>query len=1070
MKRPQRILSLENMILETKLLPPTLKEKVINRPRILNLLDQNLNRKLILIVTDAGYGKTTLLTQYIKEHNLSAVYYSLDSKDSGLLIFFSYLIRGLERIDPNLVTQIKSLFQGGGQIIQHYELFMGSLINEIMNKTQKEIYIILDDYHNLAEDSLVHKALNYFIDHVPDKIRVIISSRVIPPLGNLAKWRAKQNLFEIYRDGLRFTEDEIKELFSAFYDKTLTHEAIKMVSDKTDGWITGIQLILYSTIKDRIIIEQSINEYNQTRQPLFDYFTKEIFEAESPAIQDFLKRSSIMEIMSPADCNHILRIRNARALLQKIENRNLFLSAVGKGEYKYHPLFREFLNRRLEEEKGSRELHERAARYYETMDEWELVVEHCLAAANYQRAAEIVFLKADSMLDQARHDLLNEWLRRMPESFFLQYPRLVILQGRLLQEKGFPTKANELFNQAEKILRKSGINKKKNLAAWIETLYERGNLFMSEGHYREALKYLKKALQACPASAKKFRGDILNLTGLVWDGLGNLRKSRLYLLRAKKLMDKLKVHCSLLAVECNLTLLLEKQGEAKILHEMHKPLLEKLRADYCWRTGYIFINAALNALEMGNEEWAENCLNEGLNLCQIYHDPKTIAGIYMGLGALSIAQENWERARNYLDIAVDAYQKIGWPKKTLNLCFSRFYRFQQDYDNMKKILKTVPDNSERELAPIAISLGIENALYEMAQGNLDKAREIIKRALNLTRVAGWKKEEFLSLLADAELSALEHRDKEALRKIDQALALAKIKGYDGLLKCELRYRPKLWNLVLRLPGYKSYAASLRMTPQAPVIQVRLLGGLSVRDDKGRPISVKWPSEKTRSLFTYMVIHREMPVHRELLLEQIWPGMEPARANVNFRNTATRLRQALLYALDGQVNKDEIFTFKHKKYQLLSGVRIKVDTEEFDRIVKEAGSIEAPDQKVKHITMALELYKGDFLPENYDSWTDIHRQRLKENFLNNLHWLAGYAARVGDNDGCISACEKYLAHEPFSEEISRLCMQVLVRLGRLGAVKNRYEQLKRALRQVLRSAPSKETREFYKSLISSQSDR
>jgi two-component SAPR family response regulator len=261
-----------------------------------------------------------------------------------------------------------------------------------------------------------------------------------------------------------------------------------------------------------------------------------------------------------------------------------------------------------------------------------------------------------------------------------------------------------------------------------------------------------------------------------------------------------------------------------------------------------------------------------------------------------------------------------------------------------------------------------------------------------------------------------------------------------------------------------------MSPHTPTIHVRLLGGLSVMDDKGRPISVKWPSEKTRSLFTYMVIHREIPVHRELLLEQIWPDMDPQRANVNFRNTATRLRQALLIPLDGQVNKDDIFTFKHKKYQLLSGVRIKVDTEEFNGIIKEAGSIEAPDAKIKYITRALELYKGDFLPENYDTWTDIHRQRLKENYLNNLHWLAGYAARVGDNDGCIAACEKFLAHEPFSEEISRLCMQVLVRLGRLGAVKNRYEQLKRALRQVLRSAPSKETQELYKSLISSQSDR
>jgi ATP/maltotriose-dependent transcriptional regulator MalT/two-component SAPR family response regulator len=1058
----------EQLILETKLQPPTLKDNVIDRPRILNLLDQNLHRKLILIVTDAGYGKTTLVTQFIKEQDLPSVYYNLDNKDSDLMVFFSYLIRGLERIDPNLVTQIKSLLQGGGHIVQHYELFMGSLINEVMNKTARDIYIILDDYHNLAEDSLVHKALNYFIDHLPDKMRVIIASRVLPPFNLLAKWRAKQNLYEIYRDGLRFTDDEIKALFAAFYKQSLSHDALRLVSDKTDGWITGIQLILYSAIKDRIVIEQSLNDFIKTRQPLFDYFTKEILEGESAPVRDFLKRSSILEIMSPADCNHILGIRNAQAILREIERRNLFLNAVGDGQYKYHPLFREFLMRQLVEERKARELHERAARYYELKGEWEPVVEHALAAGDYAQAAEIIIRQSGNMLEQARHDLLKNWLGRFPENFLVGNPRLVVLQGRLFLEKGFPTRANELYNQAEILLRRGGIRKKRNLETWTEALYERGNLFMSEGHYREALKYLEKALRSCPASAQKIRGEILNLIGLAWNGLGYLKKSKHYLLRAKKLMEELKQHCSLMLVECNLTLLLQKQGETKVLHDMFKNLIDKLRGSYCWRAGFIFTKAAKNALEMGNEEWAETCLNEGLALCQLYNDPKSIAVIYTGLGALNIDKEHWDRAQNYLEIAVQEYRKLGWFKmKSINLCFARLNRYLQNFETLKKYLKNAQDNYGKEKTQLETDLLIEYGLYEMAQGNLSQAKEIFKRSLNLSQTAGWKKEEFAALLAEAEVAVQERKENEARRKIDKALYLAKIKGYDGILKCELQHRPKLWSLVQRTASQKMYVASLRLTQRPLIIRVRFLGGLVVSDEKMRPLAVKWSSEKTRSLFSYMAIHRSAPVHREMILDQVWPDLDPARANVNFRNTATRLRQALACALNGQLAKDDIFVFRHKKYQLLAGAQLILDTEEFENLLKEAHQIDLPETKARMIGRAIDLYHGDFLPENYDAWADTHRHRLRENLLNNLHWLAGYAARSGDYPTCIAACEKYLNLEPYSEEITRLCMQVLVRLGQVSAIKIRYDRLKKALRQELHCAPSLETRELYRSLISTQ---
>lgn len=1057
----------DNLILESKLTLPILKERVIYRPRIMSLLNKKRHCKLILIVTAAGYGKTTLLTQYLRQLNLPAVYYCLDRKDSGLLKFISYLIRGLERIDPGLVTEVKNLFSGSGQIVQHYELFMGSLINEIVNKIDKDLYIILDDYHNLAEDSLVHKALNYFIDYIPNKIHVIIASRIIPPLVNLAQWRAKQDLYEIYRDGLRFTPEEIKELFDAYYGKDLTSDAIKMVYDKTDGWITGIQLILYSALNDRGIIEKSINEYEPTRQPIFDYFARVIFESEPRSIQDFLKRSSIMDIISAESCNHILKIRNAGAFLHNIERRNIFLNAIGRGKYKYHPLFREFLKRLLQEEKDYRQLHRRAADYYFNENEWELAVEHYLAAEDYCLAARLIFNQADNMFNQARHDLLNDWMDSIPDEFYLQQPRLFILRARLMQEKGFPTKANELLNRVERQLLREGFIKKRNRALWIELLCERADFFIREGYFQEALGYLKKALRICPSFTLNQRGEILNLKGIVWSNLGDLKKAKGYFIQAKTIMEKLRVHCSILDVECNLTSLLAKQGKLKILYEMYKPLLVKLRSDYCWRDGGIIVDAAFNALELGREKEAEDYLNEGLKLCQLHHDPKTLAGIYLGFGALYLFIEKWDSARHYLDTAVKSYQQLGYAPTLLDLCFLRFYRFQQDYDQGRKILTSVLKKCQQITTPLQAALKIEWALYEMACGNLAEARVVIRQVLSITRSKAWEKEEFLTWLAEAELNMREHRPSYALSAMKRAIKLTKTNGYHGLLKCELRSRNKLAHLLSTIMSDDDNLLPWQITPKYPIIIINFFGGFRITDEKGQPINIAWPSEKTRSLFCYLVINRSNPIDREMLLERIWPDIDLTRANVNFRTTACRLRTALNQTFKDLVKKHEILKYQHKKYYFMSGIKMKVDMEEFDMHLREANLVNIPEIKKKHIKAALELYRGDFLPDMYDRWTDLYRQRLRSDYLNCLLWLARDLTSSGDYEYCLEICEKYLRHERCSEEINRIYMKALFCLGRLNEVKNQFERLKREFHLNFHTRPSKEIRDFYKSLMKSQ---
>lgn len=1070
MTKPLRLTSIalpSKIFLETKLLPPGLKENVIFRPRILHLLDQHRGRKLILIVTDAGYGKTTLLTQFLRDRPRPAVYINLDRKDSAFLVFFTYLIRGLEKIDPALVTQTKTLLLGGSHVIRHYQLLMNSLINELAEKIQQETYFIFDDYHHLTENSIVHRALDYLIEYLPEKIRVIIASRLIPPFPHLAKWRAKQDLFEIYRDAMRFTEEEIKRLCDSYYNHKLSPAALKMVFDKTEGWITGIQLILYSAVRESGVLEKSLSQYTKTHQPLFEYFTRDILATEKPTVQNFLKRSSILETMTAQACNRILGLRHAGELLRLIKSRNLFLNAIGDDQYQYHPLFREFLLRQLIQDGKIRPLHQRAARYYARQGQWELVIEHSLAAGDYLCAARLIIKKSGLLLSQARYDLLQEWLNRFPDQVLQQHPRLVILHGRLHYETGQLTKANELYSQAENLLSRSAISQPRHRRAWLEVLFERGSLFLSEGHYQEALKYLHRARQVCPAGASEIRGDIFNQIGLVWDGLGNLRKARFYLLQARKQYRQIKLYCALLFVECNLALLLEKQGKTRALHAMFKSLIERLRVTYCWKAGHIFANAGKNALEMGNEEWAEQCLNEGLRLGQEFNDQKSLAGIHAALGALNLAKGNWDQACHFLDLAASEYQRLGWPRqKSLQLYRIRLFRYQDNRDALKKLLNPIAHYFGHEKMPLDTALEIEYALYEKLLGRLGSAQEIIKKALNLTQATGWKKEEFLAHLALAGIYLKTRGEAEARREMETALALSRNQGYDGILKCELRQQPELLQLAQQSARYKTYITSLQLSPRPVSLYITMLGGLTINDEYRRPVNIRWLSEKSRSLFAFMALNHETPLHREMILEQLWSGMDLKQANVNFRNTATRLRQAIFTALNHHVHKNNIFVFRNKKYQLLDGIKLHLDIDDFETLVKEAEHQESPDARARLIFRAMELYRGDFLPEIYETWSDILRRRLREKLLNHLQWLAQHTAKINDDQACVTVCDRYLSLEPFSEEIVSLCLQALAHLGQKSSIKSRYENFRRLLQKELRTTPSNQIHELYCSLIGS----
>jgi LuxR family maltose regulon positive regulatory protein len=1059
----------ELFILKTKLTQPALKETIISRPRLISLLKENLDKKLIYVLADAGYGKTTLLTQLVHDQNLNSVFYNLDKGDSDLMLFLSYLIEGLSQIQPELAKLSSNLLKQGTGVTTNYELIIGTLINELNEQLDRELYFVLDDYHTIFKDSLVHKALDYFIDHMPSKVHVIISSRSESSLFSLAKLQSKQHLFELSREDLKFTSEEIKILLSRVYRILLTGEELKRVSDHTEGWITGIQLILQTAGKDRKTVKETLNGYIAANQPLFDYFANEILTAESVRVQNFLKHSSVLETMTPDACNTVLRIKDSIKLLRDLQHRNLFVSAIGKDEYKYHNMFRQFLQDRISDAQVRRSLHLKAAQYYKQKGQIEQAIEHYLHVGNYTQAGKLIVQIESQMRIHARFTTLNTWLKQMPKNIFQKRPQLLITLGRLYWVQGDLKQAEQIFIQAEELLKNES-----SMLALAKVLHAHGSLLLSIGSDHEVtLETFRKALQACADSAIKLRGEILISIGTLYRVLCDFKKARIYWLKAYRIAEQINDFHKRLSIENNLAMLLLTQGELQAGFGLFKQLIEHIGDDYWVEVGIIFANAAGAALTYGKLAWAEECLDKGWSLCRAYEDPFSKIGLHEGFALLYMYKEQWNLAEQHFYRAMDGCKKLQWTIVEFYLFgfMSRFYRYRGDFTKAKKYLELMWKRLHKKQSIQEVSCLVETSFLHIALEEFEKAEKSIRKSMRLTQKFGLNRHKFFSYLVLASVYLAKHKDYEASRFLRRAIRLAKVKGFTGLLARELRHNQHLLRHVQKNTIEKSYISSLNLSLEMPKVHIRVqcFGGLELQDKKGRMIPLVWTTEKACSLFAFLVVHRKTQLRRDTLMVQLWPNYTKKRAIQNFRTTASRMRQSLAKALSGKLPQDEIFVWEYGKYRLLPDVDIQLDIEECDLLLKEAERVGSDTEKAQIIKQALDIYRGDFLPEIYDPWTDVIRLRLRERRLSALRWIADYFAKQGDNLGCVTACETYLSVDPLSEEVVRLCMRNLNRLGQVATIKARYKSLKHDLRRELDCTPSRETEDLYLSIIKSHSN-
>lgn len=436
-----------DVILRTKLNAPIIWRDFVSRQRLIKVLNEGLRSKLILVTAPAGYGKSTLLSEWTYQNNLPAAWLTLDEGDNDLNRFIAYITAALQTIHEG----IGSIALEGLRSSPTPDLksIISQLINEI-DLVSDPFVLILDDYQ-VIEFQLIQDAVSFLVEHTPPQMHVVISSRIDPSLP-LARMRGRGQLTELREADLRFTAHEATEFFSQTMNIKLEEVDMDALTSLTEGWIAGLQLAAIS-IKNSVDRSAFITEFSGSHEFIVDYLTDEVLDKTPAELKEFLLQTSILKEFSAELCDQVTGLQNGARCLEELRENHLFLMPLDNERhwFRYHSLFADLLQKRLLEEQADEIpfLHQRASNWFVQNEDLERAIYHALQAEDYEGALSIIEQTAEDTMGRSEFTIFLNWLHAIPAKMTRTRPRLLIFGATAsLFSEGEPETVSAMLDDA----------------------------------------------------------------------------------------------------------------------------------------------------------------------------------------------------------------------------------------------------------------------------------------------------------------------------------------------------------------------------------------------------------------------------------------------------------------------------------------------------------------------------------------------------------------------------------------------------------------------------------------------
>src|SRR6266487_1333972 len=520
-------------VLATKLYIPPPPPKVVVRPRLIDQLNEGLStrRKVTVISAPAGFGKTTLVTEWITSCRRPAAWLSLDKGDHDPARFLIYFIRALQTISPNLGTGILEILQS----VQSppIESILTALLNEIAAMPDDFIFI-LDDYHTI-DSRAVDNALTFILEHLPPQMHLVITTREDPALP-IPRLRARNQLTELRATDLRFAASEAAEFLNRVMDLNLSVEDVATLETRTEGWIAGLQLAALS-MQGNEDVTGFIQAFTGDHRYIVDYLVEEVLRRQPQDTRSFLLETSILDRLNGPLCDAVTLQTGSRDRLEQLQRGNLFLIPLDDKRHwhRYHHLFGDVLRMHLIVEQPDHvpTLHRRASEWYEHNGSPEDAIRHALAGGDFERAAGLIELAAPAMHKRREEATVLAWMKALPKELFHARPVLSVLYAGAIMSNGGVEGVESLLRDAERWLGMLDneherpadmvvVNEEEYRRLPGVTAMYRAGLALVRGDVPKTIRHAQRVLDLVPEDDHLGRGSAEALKGLALWTSGDL--------------------------------------------------------------------------------------------------------------------------------------------------------------------------------------------------------------------------------------------------------------------------------------------------------------------------------------------------------------------------------------------------------------------------------------------------------------------------------------------------------------------------------------------------------------------
>ncbi len=1059
-------------IIRTKIQPPRRRSELLLRGRLVNQVHALLDRKLIIVSAPAGYGKTSLLVDFAESSEFPVCWLTLDRFDRDLRLFLEYFVAAIAERFPAFGAESRRFLRQAGDPAASLYAIVAVLVQEVQACIPEYFILVLDDYHALDDQDSIADFLDLFVTYVDENCHLIVSSRNLLALPNMALLIARRQAAGLSIDELRFTSREIQSMVQQNYALELQPTLAEILVQRTGGWITGI---LLSSVRDWRLGKADTQPGGRINQELYDYLLTQIMGKLPPDLGDFLLVSSLLDEISPELCSQVFAIPNTRELYDQMRQRTLFAVEYpgADGLLRYHDLFRDFLRTSLQRQDPQRyrEGVLQAASYYAGRQEWGRVLERYFDLGEFQLATDLLEKIAPAYFDGGLWDSLSEWIDALPGEVLAKHSLLLVQRAKIHGERGQHARALELFDQAERSLAEG------SSAEQARILALKASVLRLQDRYVECIAHCQQALLIATgnsAELKYTRAIAHKNIGLCWLWLGRMQDGRASLRQAMQLYQELGSAQDIGMIQHDIGLVHELAGDLAGASDYYRLALQswqELGNLSPWANELNSLGVASHM--QGELEQAEAFFEDALQKARQSGDLRIQAFVLASQGDLrrdlgeflaaeSAYQEALETAHRANSGMIITYALDG---------LGNLARLQDDFIQARYRLQDAWEYAEEHASAYELSLcQVSQGVLANETGSLAEARSYLEAAIQACEAAGLKQQLSRATLNLAQTCFLSGDSKGAWRCLEGAFGLVEHLGYDQFLVSDAgRLRSLLQSaaalgicrqqantLLAKSPVRRAQPVesdlSIESSPGQPEIQIRAFGQPEVSLG-GKP--VQWAVAKSRDLF-FLLLQFPQGLTREQIGAIFWPEHTPERLEPAFRSTLYRLRRA--------VTRDCVL-FQDGLYRFNGTSAVSFDVREFESLLDQAETAASTEKAMTCLEAACQLYRGDYLQDSYEDWCGLERERLRSRSLAALEKLAALYTLKGRLAPALALYQRLVKADPYHEDAQRELIRAYFLLGDRAAAIRQYQALVKLLQEELGLRPHPETEALYKEIIS-----